>query len=158
MGVWKSTIKCDHYFYGKINIFSVKSTFLLKSWFHEIFWAWSRFSVLFHTVQLQLDLHLIWRKNYPHGTEKKSSNQLFSNLFIANVTFTKFLSKQSESKFPQFSKFSRKNIFPHFQSILTLFARFHIIFGIRSIRSSRPNIRYFSDRKRILKTILYWAI
>ena len=39
--VWKSTIKCDHDFYGKINIFSVKSTFLLKkllrSWFHEFF-------------------------------------------------------------------------------------------------------------------------
>ena len=28
--VWKTTIKCDHYFYGKINIFSVKSTLLLK--------------------------------------------------------------------------------------------------------------------------------
>ena len=27
---WKSTIKLDHEFYGKINIFSVKSTFLLK--------------------------------------------------------------------------------------------------------------------------------
>ena len=28
--VWKSTIKSDHDFRGKINIFSVKSTFLLK--------------------------------------------------------------------------------------------------------------------------------
>ena len=124
-------------------------SFITAYWFAfdltELLWNW--------IPQLQLDLHFIWRKNYPHG--KKSSNQLFSNLFIANVTFTKFLSKQSESKFPQFSNFSRKNIFPHFQSILTLFARFHIIFGIRS---SRPNIRCFSDRKRILKTILYWAI
>ena len=40
--------------YGKINSFSVKSTFLLKkllkSWFHEFFWAWSCFLVLFNTV------------------------------------------------------------------------------------------------------------
>ena len=52
--VWKSTIKRDHTFHRKINIFSVKLTFLLKkllkSWFHEMFWAWSRFMVLFHTV------------------------------------------------------------------------------------------------------------
>ena len=49
----KCTIKRDHDFYGKINIFSVKATYLLKkllkSWFHEIFWEWSRFIVLFHT-------------------------------------------------------------------------------------------------------------
>ena len=31
---WKNTTKSDHNFYRKINIFSVKSTFLLKSWFH----------------------------------------------------------------------------------------------------------------------------
>ena len=39
--VWKSCQKHDHYFCGKIIIFSVKSTFLLKnllkSWFTEIF-------------------------------------------------------------------------------------------------------------------------
>ena len=29
--VWKSSIKRDHDFYGKINIFSVKSTFLPKT-------------------------------------------------------------------------------------------------------------------------------
>ena len=56
--VWKSAIKRDHDFYGKINIFSVKSTFLLKkllnSWFHEKKFAWSRFVVLFHTVQKKL--------------------------------------------------------------------------------------------------------
>ena len=52
--VWKSRQKHDHHFYGKIAIFSVKSTVLLKkllkSWFHGNFWAWSRFIVLFHTV------------------------------------------------------------------------------------------------------------
>ena len=41
--VWKSTIKCDHDFCVKINIFSVKSTFLLrkllKNWFHEFFFS-----------------------------------------------------------------------------------------------------------------------
>ena len=37
----------------KINIFSVKSTFfVLKSWFHEIFWVWSHFTVHFHTTVL----------------------------------------------------------------------------------------------------------
>ena len=39
--VWKIAINHDHNFYGTINIISVKSTFLLKSWFHEIFYrAW----------------------------------------------------------------------------------------------------------------------
>ena len=48
--VWKSRKKHDHdhCFYGKINIFSVRSTFLLKkllkSWFHGNFWTWSRFT------------------------------------------------------------------------------------------------------------------
>ena len=32
-----------------------------------------------------------------------SSNQLFSNLFSKTVTFTKFLPKMRESKFPEFS-------------------------------------------------------
>ena len=35
----KSVIKHDHDFYEKISFFSVKSTSLLKSWFHESFWA-----------------------------------------------------------------------------------------------------------------------
>ena len=52
--VWKNTKKSDHDFCGNINIFSVKSTSLLKislwSWFHGKFWAWSHFIVLFHTV------------------------------------------------------------------------------------------------------------
>ena len=43
--VWKSHQKPNHHFYGKINIFSVKSTFSLKklskSWFHGKI-AWSR--------------------------------------------------------------------------------------------------------------------
>ena len=32
--------------------------------------------------------------------KKKSSNQLFSNLFNKNVAFTNFLSKKWESKYP----------------------------------------------------------
>ena len=78
-------------------------------------------------------------------TEKKhSSNQLFSNFYRKNVTFTKFLSKKSESKFPQFlhclnwtwgkrlvvnktliGRFSHKY---NFDGILAFFARFHVIF------------------------------
>ena len=54
--MWKSTIKRDHNFYGKIDTFSVKLTFLLKkllkSWFHEIFFLRDRvFLVFFLTVQ-----------------------------------------------------------------------------------------------------------
>ena len=49
--VWKSHQKHDHFFCRKINIFSViNSTFLLKSWFHGNFCAWSRFIALFDTV------------------------------------------------------------------------------------------------------------
>ena len=44
--------------------FSVKSTFLLKkllkSWFHEIFLAWSYFEVLFHTVKRHLAQKFPW--------------------------------------------------------------------------------------------------
>ena len=54
--VWKSTMKRNYNFSGKINIFSVKSTFLLKSWIHEIFWAWSPFIVLFHAAVIFLSL------------------------------------------------------------------------------------------------------
>ena len=35
-------------------------------------------------------------------TEKSPSNQLFSNFFSKTVTFTKFLLKEFESKFPEF--------------------------------------------------------
>ena len=34
--------------------------------------------------------------------EKSPSNQLFSNFFSKTVTFTKFLLKEFESKFPEF--------------------------------------------------------
>ena len=51
--VWKSTIKHDQCFYGKINIFSVKSTVLLKksltNRFDEIICRWEQichFSIL----------------------------------------------------------------------------------------------------------------
>ena len=55
---------------------------------------------------------LIWQKKillFLHSVEKQkiyshrknfSSNQLFSNFFSKNVTFTKFLPEMSESKFP----------------------------------------------------------
>ena len=56
--VRKSAIKRDQDFYGKINIFSVRSTFLLKklliqSWFHEFFkqcavWKNEKFSLTEH--------------------------------------------------------------------------------------------------------------
>ena len=52
---WFDGKKCS--FFRKIHdrIFDDFSTLwlkkLLKSWFHEIFWAWLHFIVLFHTVQ-----------------------------------------------------------------------------------------------------------
>ena len=58
--VWKRAIKRDHDLYGKNNIFSVKSMFLLqklvKSWFHEIFFCVMYFVVLFHTVEKKLSI------------------------------------------------------------------------------------------------------
>jgi len=55
---WKSTIKRDHLFYEKINIFfrQINGFTIAAYWsyyrvdFTEIFWAWSRFILLFHTV------------------------------------------------------------------------------------------------------------
>ena len=62
-------------FFRQINVFSIKVTKAINkesSWFHELFWAWSRFILLF-----------MWKmKNI-------SSNQLFSK----HVTYTKFLPK-----------------------------------------------------------------
>ena len=52
------TVKRNHDFYGKVNIFSVKSTKkLLKSWFHEIFWVSPHFIVFFHTQLWSVNLH-----------------------------------------------------------------------------------------------------
>ena len=49
--MWKITIKHDHYLCAKINILSVKLTWLLKSWFHEFFsFLRSHFLVFFHTA------------------------------------------------------------------------------------------------------------
>ena len=49
--LWKNTTKSDHNFCGKINIFSVKSTFLpkkiLRSWFHGKFLSVIAFSNTF---------------------------------------------------------------------------------------------------------------
>ena len=50
--VWKSCQKRVHCFSGKINISSIKSTFLLKkllkSWFHGNFWEWLHFIVFYY--------------------------------------------------------------------------------------------------------------
>ena len=48
----------NHCFYGKLNIFPVKSKVLLKkllkSRFHGNFWEWSRVIVLFHTHSMEI--------------------------------------------------------------------------------------------------------
>ena len=58
-----SSIKSDHDFCVIINSFSVKSMILLnkslKSRFHEIFWAWPHFMVLFHTVLWTSDNYFV---------------------------------------------------------------------------------------------------
>ena len=66
--VWKNAMKCDHDFCAKINIFSVKSSFLikklLKSWFHGKFLSVIVFSSTFpHSwaVTTLVSKHLIWR-------------------------------------------------------------------------------------------------
>ena len=45
-------LRKNQHFFRQIDVFTKEK--LLKRWFHEIFWAWSSFSVLFHT--------LCWRK------------------------------------------------------------------------------------------------
>ena len=52
---------------------------------------------------------VIFTEIYPHR-KKISSNQLFSNLFSKNVTFTKFFPKKSESKFPEFPHCDRSEL------------------------------------------------
>ena len=63
--VWKSRQKDDYHFYGKITIFSVKSTVLLdkgvtKELISQKFLSVIVFIVCFHT--LELFSKLIWRK------------------------------------------------------------------------------------------------
>ena len=81
----KSTIKRDHHFSGTINIFSVKSTVLLKKllkgWFHEIFWAWSHFTVFFLLSLLCARFRQKFRE---------------SNFFHWWVDFTKYIFDESK--------------------------------------------------------------
>ena len=71
---------------------------LLKSWFDEIFLRWERIS-RFSTLYRVSDSPTLWKNKKIGLTEKKiSSKQLFSNLFGKNVAFTKFLSKECETK------------------------------------------------------------
>ena len=44
----------------------------------------------------------VWKNEKFTVTQKNSSNQLFSVFFSKTVTFTKFLSKKFDSKFPRF--------------------------------------------------------
>ena len=50
-------------------------------------------------------------QNSHHNMHKISSNQLFTNHFSKSVTFTKFLPKMRESKFPPMQKFFVKLIY-----------------------------------------------
>ena len=60
-------------------------------WFHEFF-CQIVFFLLYSAV---------WKNEKFAVTQKKnSSNQLYSIFFHKNVTFTKFLSKKCDSKFP----------------------------------------------------------
>ena len=73
--------------------------------------------------------------------EKSPSNQLFSNFFSKTVTFTKFLLKEFESKFPEFlhtvthmhtvwknEKFSlTEKIFRQINSLVTYLVKPHTV-------------------------------
>ena len=63
--VWKRTIKRDHYFYGKFNIFFAKSTSLLKkllkSWFHGNFLSVIAFYAIYFSTLWHCNM-LISRK------------------------------------------------------------------------------------------------
>ena len=81
----------------KIRVGNVKVTVLWKRWFHKIIFLMN-FSV-FHN-------NCTWctvRENENLLSLKKiSSNQLFGDFFSKTVTFTKYLPKMRESKFPYF--------------------------------------------------------
>ena len=83
----KSTIEFDHHFCGKINIFPVKSMFLLNSWFHGFFESDRVISCFLYTVYCT-----VWKNEKFFLTEKKfSSIQLFSDFFRKIIAFTKLL-------------------------------------------------------------------
>ena len=124
--MWKSTVKRDLDFYGKINIFIKK---LLKSWFRKIFWAWHAFSTL-------------WLKNFTENwfdekslislKKKYSSNQLSCNFFSkqtnqpllsrifcqksVRVNFRKFHNHCGNygNLFPYWKNISSNNLFSYF--------------------------------------------
>ena len=84
--VWKSTIKSDHDFSGKINTFSVKSTFLLKkllkNWFHGISYCkklCTYIFVLFSEIMLRMQIEFLWKLCYSWGSLRTSG--LFSFKF-----------------------------------------------------------------------------
>ena len=64
--VWKGRRKHVHYFYRKMIIFSVKSTFLQKSWFHGNFLAWSCSTVRFISAA-------VWNISWNHHLHLESS-------------------------------------------------------------------------------------
>ena len=68
----------------------------------------SSLSTLWHST--------VWKNEIFTITQNISSNQLISIFFSKNVTFTKFLSKKSDSKFPQF---------PHF--VVRVLSLFHTV-------------------------------
>ena len=65
-----------HCFYGKFNIFSVKSTSilkkLLKSWFHGNFWAWFAFFNIFPHCEFQLEYFSSIHNNSPNIGNKRN--------------------------------------------------------------------------------------
>ena len=104
--VWKSTMEM----YKKINIFSVKSTFLLEkllnNWFHGKILSVNTFSITFphcgfgsknfvkSTYYAMISRHFScavkWRI-YSHRWNTSLAHFLLSNFFSRNVAFTKFL-------------------------------------------------------------------
>ena len=68
----------------------------------------------FHTVQC----HSVEKREILSHRKKISWNQLFSNFFSETVTFTKFLPKKRESKFPKFAHCLEKwKIYSHRKKI-----------------------------------------
>ena len=71
-------------------IFTLKATFfpsnqrllktLLKSWFHEIFWAWSNFIALFHTTVHKIAIFFFVKSSFLASLSWTSNSFTFSNL------------------------------------------------------------------------------
>ena len=106
-----STVQCTvcARFFGKIDIFSVKSTFLvmklLKSWFHEIFFFWWD-RICAHSVVLCCVSQFVEEPKIYCVFQNIPSNQFTLGFISDRGGFTKFSRKNGDSTVWKLRKFT----------------------------------------------------